>query len=33
MKVKKGNIKINVRECKDAEIICPKCGEKIYSMM
>lgn len=28
MKVKKDNIKINVRECKDVEIICLECGEK-----
>lgn len=33
MKIKKDKIKVSIRECKDVEIICPKCGEKIYFMM
>lgn len=27
MIVKKDKIKVNVRVCKDVELVCPKCGE------
>lgn len=28
MKIEKDKVKIITRECKDAEIECPRCGEK-----
>ena len=28
MKIEKDKMQVSIRECKDAEIICPECGEK-----
>ena len=33
MKVEKDKIKVRIRECKDVEIICPECGEKVCFTM